>query len=219
MKLFSFFAKILDYVYWRKCYICSKKCSEISLCNNCIEEMYSNLKFHKAMKFKTIIYCGAPYENIFLKIIRALKYHQKSEFKSILSTILIKTAEHYELNLCDFVVCPVPIHKNRLKKRKYNHMELVAEEFAKHYNLEVDNTLLMRKKDTPPMYKLTINERKKQLDGAFGASEKIQGKKILLLDDIVTSGNTISELTKLIFEQNPKEVIVMCATRSNNCNF
>jgi len=219
MNLPEFLSKILDILYYRTCYICSKKCSDISLCQDCLDKINSNLNFHSAKKFNTTIYSGATYENELLKIIRALKYHKKQEFKKILSDIIVETVKHYNLDLTDYIICPVPIHKNRFKKRKYNHMELVAQEVAKYFNLEIKSDLLTRIKDTQPLYKLSIPERKIAIKDAFIASPEISDKKILLLDDIVTSGTTICELSKIIQEQNPKDFIVICATRSNNCNF
>ena len=212
-------SKILDILYYRSCYICSKKCSEISICEDCLDKINSNLKFHKVSKFNTTVYCGAVYEDELLKIIRALKYHKKQEFKKILSDIIISTIKNYEINLDGFVICPVPIHKNRFNKRKYNHMELVANEIAQQLNLEVRTDLLTRVKDTQPLYKLSIPERKKVIKGAFEANDDIKGKKILLVDDIITSGTTVNELSSLILEKEPSEFIVICATRSNNCNF
>ncbi len=219
MKLISFFTKILDFIYYKKCYLCSKKCIDISLCEECLEKIEEKLNFHHAKKFGTEIYSGSTYEGELLKIIRALKYHKKREFEKVLTDILIKTVEHYNLDLSSFVVCPVPIHENRFKKRKYNHMELVANEFAKHFDLEVNSDLLKRQKDTPPLYSLSFSERKTQINGAFIASNEIKAKKILLLDDIVTSGTTICELSKIIREKEPSAFVAICATRSNSCNF
>ena len=191
----------------------------MSLCPNCIDKIYEELNFHKIEKFNTKIYTGAIYENELLKIIRAFKYHKKQEFAEILTDILIQTANFYHLNLTDFIVCPVPIHKNRFKQRKYNHMELVATEFAKHFNLKIDTTLLSRIKDTSPSYKLSASERKHNIIDAFIASDKIKNKKILILDDIITTGSTIKELSKIISEQEPTEIISLCVIRSNSCNF
>lgn len=219
MNLSGILSKILDFLYYRTCYICSKKCEDISLCEDCLDKIYSNMKFRKANKFGTTIFSAAPYENELLKIIRALKYHKKKEFKKILADLIISAIENYNLELNDFVICPVPIHKNRFKRRKYNHMELVAQDVAKKFTLEVNTTLLTRIKDTQPLYKLSVPERKEAINGAFVASEEIKGKKILLLDDIVTSGTTINELANIILKNEPKELVVICASRSNNCNF
>jgi len=219
MNLPEIIAKILDFLYYRTCYICAKKCADISLCEDCLDKIYSNMKFRKANKFGTTIFSAAPYENELLKIIRALKYHKKKEFKKVLADLIISIIENYNLDLKDFIVCPVPIHKNRFKRRKYNHMELVAQEVAKRFDLELDTSLLTRIKDTAPLYKLTVQERKEAINGAFEASEEIKGKKILLLDDIVTSGTTVSELSSIILKNQPEELLVICASRSNNCNF
>ncbi len=219
MNFAEIFSKILDCIYYRKCYLCSQKCYDISLCKNCLDKINSNLNFHHAQKFNTNIYCAAAYENEIVKIIRALKYHKKSEFEKILTEMIIQTINHYNLELDNFIICPVPIHKNRFKHRKYNHMQLVAQELGKILNLKTEANFLKRIKDTPPLYKLSAAERMKYLDGAFEASSEIKGKKILLIDDIITSGATVKELSKIIYAQNPQELLVLCATRSNNCNF
>ena len=213
------FSKILDFIYYRKCYICSQKCYDISLCKDCLDKISSNLSFHHAQKFNTNIFCATAYENEIVKIIRALKYHKKREFEKILTEIICQTIKHYNLDVNNYIICPVPIHKNRFKNRKYNHMELVAEELAKKLNIKVQANWLKRIKDTPPLYKLSVEERMQYLNGAFEASPEIKDKKILLIDDIITSGATVKELSKIIFEQKPQELMVLCATRSNNCNF
>ncbi|MCQ2957522.1 MAG: hypothetical protein MJ180_01315 [Candidatus Gastranaerophilales bacterium] len=189
------------------------------LCEDCREKIFSNLKFHEVKKFGTTIYCGAAYENELLKVIRGFKYHKKSDFRKILSDIIIKTVENYNINIEDFVICPVPIHEKRFKKRKYNHMELVAEDLAKHFNIELKTDLLKRIKDTVPLYKLSITERKTMIKGAFEVSKEIKAKKILLIDDILTTGTTIEELSRLILSEEPQKYIVITASRSNKCNF
>lgn len=216
MKILSFLAKLLDYIYYRKCYLCSKKCVDISICPDCLDKIFSNISFNKTQKFGIEIYSGMIYETEILKIIRALKYHKKQEFEKILSDIIIKTVKNYNLDLKDFIVCPVPIHQSRLNRRKYNHMELVANSVAKELNIEVQPDLLKRIKDTKPLYKLTIPERKKTIDGAFEVSPDVKGKKILLIDDIITSGTTVKELSSCLLDKAASSVIVISATRSKS---
>ena len=216
MKFLAFLSHLLDYIYYRRCYICSKKCVDISLCAECIDKIFSNLAFMKSNKFGLEIYSGAIYEAELLKIIRALKYHKKAEFEKILSDIILKTIKNFDLNLDDFIICPVPIHQNRMKKRKYNHMELVANSVGNALNLKVGNDFLKRIKDTEPLYKLSIPERKKTIDGAFEVSESIKGKKILLIDDIITSGTTVKELSKTMLEKGAEKIIVISATRAKS---
>ena len=216
MKILAFLSKILDYIYYRKCYICSKKCCEISLCNECIDKIFSDLSFLKSDKFGLEIYSGAIYETELLKIIRALKYHRKAEFEKILSDIILKTIENFDLKLEDYIICPVPIHQNRLKKRRYNHMELVADSVGKALELKVCKDFCERIKDTEPLYKLSVPERKKAIDGAFKVSDDVKDKKIILLDDIITSGTTVRELSKQILEKGAKSPIIISATRAKS---
>lgn len=218
MKLKSFLEKILDFIYYRRCYICGKKCIDIFLCKDCLDNIYSNLKFTKAEKFGTTIYCGTPYESEVLKVIRGLKYHQKEDFSQILTQIILKVIEHYNIDLTDFVICPVPIHKNRYKKRKYNHMELVAREIAKELNLKVSTNFFERTKDTMPLYNLSFSQREQMIKNAFKISYDVKDKNILLIDDIVTTGSTIKEISSSLKKYSPRNFIVICASRSNNCN-
>ena len=216
MKFLALLSHLLDYIYYRKCYICSKKCLDISLCENCSDKIFSNLSFLKSNKFGLEIYSGAIYETELLKIIRALKYHKKAEFEKILADIIIKTVKNFDIKLDNFIICPVPIHQNRMKKRKYNHMELVANSVGKALNLEVKNDILKRLKDTEPLYKLSIPERKKAIDGAFEVSKEIKGGKILLLDDIITSGTTVKELSKIMLEKGAEKIVIISATRAKS---
>ena len=216
MNFLSFISKILDYIYYRKCYLCSKKCVYISVCKECLQDIYDNFSFQKNIVSGLTVYTGAVYEENLLKIIRALKYHKKREFAVILSDIIFQCIKNFNLDTKDFIICPVPVHNNRLKKRKYNHMELVGEELAKRLNLEIRSDYLKRVKDTAPLYKLTIPERKTAVTGAFIASEEINGKKILLIDDIITSGTTIRELSEKIYTQHPAELMIISATRAKS---
>lgn len=219
MNLSSFFSRLLDYLYYRKCYLCSKKCSDFPICPNCYEKVKDSFDIKAFEKNNVKIFMGAVYENELLKIIRAFKYHKKREFDKLLSEILIEIINQKQLNLDDYIVCPVPIHKNRFKSRKYNHMELVANILAKQLGLNVDNNMLSRVKDTKPFYKLSAIERKQNISDAFKVIGDAKNKKILLLDDIITTGATIFELIKILQENNSSEIVVLTITRSNNLNF
>ena len=94
------------------------------------------------------------------------------------------------------VLIPVPLHANRIKKRKYNHMELVCEEFGKLSGFQCNFDLIKRVKDTKPQYNLNRKERMCNLHEAFEVdSTKIPSNcGLLLMDDICTTGSTFEEM-------------------------
>ena len=111
-----------------------------------------------------------------------------------------------------FQIIPVPLHKNRQTKRKYNHMELVCEEFSKLSGFNCNFDLIKRVKDTKPQYKLSRKERLENLSKAFVVNrESYHNKPLLILDDICTTGSTFEEI---IQELNSSEItdIVCFAT-------
>ena len=96
----------------------------------------------------------------------------------------------------EFQIVPVPIYPKRKKKRKYNHMDLVAQELSKFTEYPVNTEIIKRIKDTKPQYKLNKSQRMMNLSQAFSVdkSKLIDGKKILIIDDICTTGSTFEEM-------------------------
>ena len=126
-------------------------------------------------------------------------------------------AEYFEqLKLNEkFQVIPVPQHKNRIKKRKYNHMELAAEEFCKLTGFVLNTKALTRIKDTKPQYKLSKNERAENLKDAFAADKtKLLDMPIMIIDDICSSGSTFEEIIKTLRKENVSGYIICLSASS-----
>ncbi|GHV19492.1 hypothetical protein FACS189425_10130 [Clostridia bacterium] len=107
------------------------------------------------------------------------------------------------------VVVPMPIGPKRLKKRGYNHAELLAKSVAKHLLLPLDNKTLLRPTDTAPQSTLTGEERLKNLKGKFVAQNDVDlaGMRVLLIDDVYTTGATMQTATaELIKNAKAKSV-------------
>ncbi len=113
----------------------------------------------------------------------------------------------------DLLVCPVPLHRKRLRERGFNQSSLLARRiFGKNRVRE----LLFRKRATSPQASLSLNERFKNVKGAFEARETgpIKGKKILLFDDILTTGATVEECARALLAAGAKEVWVAVVARA-----
>ena len=116
------------------------------------------------------------------------------------------------------LIVPVPLHYTRLIKRKYNQSALLAKELGKLTGIEVDYKSLIKGKITKPQVDCTGNERLQNLKGAFYVKnhKKIKGKKILLIDDVLTTGSTVNECAKALKSAQPKSIYSLTIARSIN---
>jgi len=105
-----------------------------------------------------------------------------------------------------FVVVPVPSSKSSLKSRGFNQAELISEIVARKLNLKIDNSILNRKLDTTHQYKLKKYDRAKNLKGSFEVTKNIEGLKILIVDDIITTGSTFKEIAKVLYKEKASQV-------------
>ncbi len=190
----NFLLGLLDWIYKKKCYVCgsSKEC--VKLCSKCYDKIVFNSKNPNRVILNVKVYASGFYDTILQKIIRGLKYHGQCELAFYQAKFMW---EYWQtLNLGNnFVVVPVPLHKTRQKKRKYNHMELVALEFCKLSGYEYDFNLIKRIKNTKPQYRLKRYERMENLSGAFEVTfETKPSKTVLLIDDICTTGSTFESM-------------------------
>ena len=187
---------LLDWVYKKKCYFLNSSREAVKMCSQCYESLeHLPVKVNRIIDGKKV-YCAGVYNKNLQKLIRGLKYHQQRDLAFYQAKFMfeywqnITTEKEYE-------VIPVPIFPSREKKRKYNHMKLVGEEFCKLSGNILNCDLIKRIKDTKPQYKLSKKERAKNLSDAFKAdkSKSITGK-LLLIDDICTTGSTFEEMIK-----------------------
>ena len=139
-------------------------------------------------------------------VIFALKYGGRSDIGDTIGEILfdfmISEYEADELAAMYDVVTPVPVHSDKLKQRGFNHAELIGRSFAERAGLQFDPGMLVRTRGTVPMKGLGPEERRANIRGAFGIRNsrltKIEGSRVLLIDDIFTTGSTIDEIASLL---------------------
>ncbi len=203
---------LLDLIYRKKCYFCSSSKYSQKMCPKCYEELqFSGYTASRIIEGVNIYSCGV-YEKNLQKLIRGLKYHRQKELAFYLAKFMYEYW-HATGDSREFQVVPVPLHKNRLKKRKYNHMELTAEEFCKLAGYSLNTGLISRVKDTKPQYRLSRSERLKNLDKAFEIDiSQNTGKPVLILDDICTTGTTFEEIIKTLRTSGINEIVCLAAS-------
>lgn len=182
------------------------------MCSNCFDELdYLPRKINRIINGKKV-YCAGIYSKNLQKLIRGLKYHKQSDLAYYLARFMAEYFKNFSENEV-FEVVPVPIHSKREKKRKYNHMNLVGEEFCRLTGYCLNTELIKRVKDTKPQYNLKKSERMKNLNGAFEINkDKYKGGKILIIDDICTTGSTFEEMINELEKIGITNIVCLSAT-------
>lgn len=91
------------------------------------------------------------------------------------------------------VLVPVPLHPRRLRNRGYNQSALLARELAKHTGLALARNALVRIKDAPPQVEASSpSQRRSNVEGSFQCTGEVTGQKMILVDDVATTGSTLS---------------------------
>ena len=182
------------------------------MCSRCYEEL-EHLAFtpQRIVEGKKV-YCAGVYSKNLQKLIRGLKYHNQRDLAYFLARFMLDYWSQIT-NRTDFEVVPVPIFSKREKQRKYNHMNLVGEEFCKLTGNTLNTSLVSRIKNTRPQYNLKRPERIKNLENAFAVnSQNYKGKTILLIDDICTTGTTFEQMIKQLKKSGIEDIICLAAT-------
>ena len=105
-------------------------------------------------------------------------------------------------------IIPVPISTKRKMQRGYNQSFLIAKEIAKSLNLEIINNCLYKNKNIIEQSKLNKEDRQKNIQGVYKLidKKKLKNKKILLIDDIYTTGSTVNECSRTLRQAEIKEI-------------
>ena len=205
-------SNLLDWIYKKKCYFCRSSKEAVKMCSKCYDDMdFLPVQINRIIEGKKV-YCAGVYSKNLQKLIRGLKYHNQKDLAYYLAKFM---AEYFSkiTDKTDFEIIPVPIYPKREKKRKYNHMNIVGEEFARLTNNSLNKNLIKRVKDTKPQYKLKRHERLQNLNGAFEVDKSnYTGKTLLLIDDICTTGSTFEEMIKEFAKYGITDIICFAAT-------
>lgn len=110
----------------------------------------------------------------------------------------------------------MPLTKKRLFERKYNQSTIISKLIGKYFNKPICNFSLIRVKHTNPQVKLPLQARLNNLKGAFMVKDnsKIKDARIILIDDVMTTGSTAANCAKVLVEAGAKEVGVLVLARA-----
>lgn len=156
------------------------------------------------------------YEPPFTYMVLNLKYHQRLANARVLGELLVEKIQqewYYHQSLPDLII-PVPLHENRLKERGFNQAVEIARPIARKLKLKIAPQAIRRIRNTPPQAQLTADERQKNIRQAFIVEADVTNKRVVIIDDVVTTGATVAEITRVLLQQGAKSVEVWCCGRA-----
>ena len=148
--------------------------------------------------------------------IRRLKYQAEFSLVCGLAAILEEAFEGaFSEEKYDLLI-PVPLHRRRLRSRGFNQAILLSRGLARRYGLRLDCHNLQRIRDTAPQYGLTAPQREKNVKGAFALQrpELVAGRRVLLVDDVYTTGATAKECARVLKRAKAAGIDVLTLARA-----
>ena len=218
--------RIVDWIFPPVCVSCGA--SGALLCEECrsklqpVEPPFCPKCGKPLRKGKPCRLCGktdfrftasrAPYiyEGPAAALIKALKYNGDLSLVPILSGMLLDLWPelHWEIDL----IVPVPLSEKRRAQRGFNQSELIAADFSRRIGVPKQPRALVKVRHTAQQVGLNADERRQNLSGAFAAEGLlVRGKRILLLDDVMTTGTTFAECSAVLLDAGAGSVHCLSA--------
>ncbi|MBI4117271.1 MAG: ComF family protein [Parcubacteria group bacterium] len=196
------------------CPLCEAKTADGKLCFSCrILTGNSDAAFH----LDRLLYPFSYKDSAVQKIIKAFKYRFIKDLDGPLGRLVISYLDKIKskIDLKDTVIIPVPLHKRKFNQRGYNQSELIAAKISESLNIEAVNDCLFKIRPTKDQAKLKEDKRLGNLKNVFLCAKPwlVSGRKILLVDDVYTTGATMNECAKVLKEAGAKEIIGLAIAR------
>lgn len=198
---------ILDIIYppSNRCIICNAE-DFIGICPYCKSKI-------KRVENQEDVLSYGYYGGVLKELILAFKYDKNFTAGNVISELLLNLI--YENRIEFDAIYYVPMSKSSIKKRGFNQCEIIAKNLSKSLNIPVSNSLI-KIKNTKEQKSLSKDERYKNIKGAFKIRENnIKNKRILLVDDVVTTGATLLECKKVLENYDIEEITVLTIAKSH----
>ena len=191
--------------YWEEkyaqCDVCGRFISPEGPCLRCSEQL---------APFARAVAVG-PYRGILKDSLYNLKFRGDRKIAEPLGKLMVQKIRQ-QMKLGEIrAVIPVPLHTDRMKTRGFNQAELLAREVGKGISRPVLQNVLVKNIETSSQTHLSQKQREANLSGVFsvsGGGRRLEGQGVLLIDDILTTGSTAAECTRVLLQAGAKKVYV-----------
>lgn len=239
----NLFTDLIDIIYPKKCHICldfldDEKCKLPDICNSCfsglpvlthpfcsicgvpfqskVEEDHLCEKCIRTRPFYDELRAPYLYEDRIMEAIHRLKYSGKSYLAKSMGRLLADFLKEWISDIDGMIMIPVPLHKRKLRQRGFNQSVLLVRSTAGILGMETDYFTLRRIRYTETQTGLTLEERRKNVKGAFEVTDNgnLKGKSVILVDDVATTGNTMNECASVLKKAGCERVLGLTLART-----
>jgi ComF family protein len=150
-------------------------------------------------------------------LIHALKFRGIAGAAEPLAGMLVDYIERVGLDLKYFIAIPMPLSERRARARGFNQSALIARQFARALGIPFETDLLMRIRHRKPQSDTeTIFERRENVKGCFALANgaDVRGKKLVLVDDVTTSGTTFGEAARILKSAGAKKIFALAVAKA-----
>ena len=202
----------LDLFFPPVCGICGKQ-NDNWLCDNCRKELEikkKNINIKIYSKYYDEFLFVFKYEDIRHEILQ-YKFGNKAYLSNMFTNIILKDKKICDkINLYD-IILSVPMSKKKKSRRGYNQTELISKKISENLNIEYRNNILIKEKNNLTQSSLSEKERFENVKNVFKVQneEIIKNKKLILFDDILTTGATVNECAKQLKKAGAKEILIL----------
>ena len=156
-----------------------------------------------------------PYEGIVRQLLLAYKFNEKSYMYVCFVNFILKNKKIFEKLQSYDTIIPVPISKKRMKERGYNQSLLIAKKLSKNLKVQLQTQCLLKNRNIIEQSKLNKQQRKENIKNVYELrnGKILSNKRILLIDDIYTTGSTVNECAKVIYQAKPKKIDVLVVAK------
>jgi ComF family protein len=170
---------------------------------------------HKMTMLAFAIIVVFKYEYPIDHCIGRLKFKRELAYAKVLGKLLLPRLEqYYSKHAKPGAIIPVPLHRKRLRERGFNQSLEIAKELTKGLKIPIDRYSCKRRKHTQPQTTLPIRERNQNIKRAFIVKRPIKYKHVAVLDDVITTGNTINEFCQMLRENGVEKIDVWCCAKT-----
>ena len=189
-----------------RCYLCEQErlLDEDGLCDECRRELKLAISPAPPVGLDGLT-AGLRYSDELGVLFYRFKKKERRDYSPFLAQF-ISIPEEWQAEL----LLPVPLHWWREYRRTYNQSFLLSEYVSSRYGIPICQDLLVRTRPTPQQKLLSEKQRRKNLKGAFRAAPECKGRSIVLIDDVVTTGTTLSECARALKKAGALHVYAAC---------